>query len=139
MAAFPITVLCRALDVSRAAFYAWVYRPPSAHTVEDQKLAGEDAVRPLGWPTGANLLFSPGGQVVLAVSPNFPGGARGKGANSRSEFAPSACSFWLLRGEGDLQEVERSALHRSRGSDPVELSVDRLQSNPIQRDGAEIA
>jgi putative transposase len=38
MAAFPITVLCRALDVSRAAFYAWVGRPPSAHALEDQKL-----------------------------------------------------------------------------------------------------
>ena len=39
MAAFPITVLCRALEVSRAAFYASVGRPPSAHAVEDQKLA----------------------------------------------------------------------------------------------------
>jgi putative transposase len=39
MAAFPITVLCRVLEVSRAAFYASVGRPPSAHAVEDQKLA----------------------------------------------------------------------------------------------------
>jgi putative transposase len=38
MAVFPITVLCRVLEVSRAAFYAWVDRPPSAHNVEDQKL-----------------------------------------------------------------------------------------------------
>ena len=39
MAAFPITVLCRVLDISRAAFYAWVDRPPSSHSLEDQKLA----------------------------------------------------------------------------------------------------
>jgi transposase InsO family protein len=39
MAEFPITVLCRVLDVSRAGFYAAVGRPPSAHAVEDQKLA----------------------------------------------------------------------------------------------------
>lgn len=39
MAVFPITVLCRVLEVSRAAFYAWVDRPPSAHSVEERKLA----------------------------------------------------------------------------------------------------
>ena len=39
MAAFPITVLCRGLEVSRAAFYAWVERPPSGHFLEDQRLA----------------------------------------------------------------------------------------------------
>jgi putative transposase len=39
MAVFPITVLCRVLDLSRAAFYAWVDRPPSPHTVEDRRLA----------------------------------------------------------------------------------------------------
>jgi transposase InsO family protein len=30
--------LCRALDVSRAGFYAWQRRPPSAHDVEDEQL-----------------------------------------------------------------------------------------------------
>ena len=39
MAEFPITVLCRVLEVSRAGFYAAVGRPPSPHAVEDQKLA----------------------------------------------------------------------------------------------------
>jgi putative transposase len=39
MAEFPITVLCRMLEVSRAGFYASVDRPPSAHAVEDQKIA----------------------------------------------------------------------------------------------------
>jgi len=39
MAEFPITVLCRVLEVSRARFYAAMGRPPSAHSVEDQKLA----------------------------------------------------------------------------------------------------
>jgi transposase InsO family protein len=39
MAELPITVLCRVLDVSRAGFYAWFGRPPSAHALEDQKLA----------------------------------------------------------------------------------------------------
>ncbi len=38
-AEYPITVLCRALAVSRAGYYASVGRPPSAHAVEDQKLA----------------------------------------------------------------------------------------------------
>lgn len=39
MAEFPITVLCRMLEVSRAGFYAAVGRSPSAHAVEDQRLA----------------------------------------------------------------------------------------------------
>jgi putative transposase len=39
MAVFPITVLCRVLDVSRAAFYASVGRPPSPRAAEDQRLA----------------------------------------------------------------------------------------------------
>jgi putative transposase len=39
MAEFPITVLCRVLEVSRAGFYAAVGRPPSPRSVEDQKLA----------------------------------------------------------------------------------------------------
>ncbi len=39
MAAFPITVLCKVLEVSRAAFYASVGRPPSDHAVGDQRLA----------------------------------------------------------------------------------------------------
>jgi putative transposase len=36
---YPITVLCRALGVSRAGYYASVDRPPSPHVVEDQRLA----------------------------------------------------------------------------------------------------
>ena len=30
--------MCRALDVSRAGFYAWRKRPESAHTIEDRRL-----------------------------------------------------------------------------------------------------
>ena len=33
-----VTQLCRALNVSRAGFYAWCDRPPSAHQVEDERL-----------------------------------------------------------------------------------------------------
>ncbi|HEX9050283.1 MAG TPA: IS3 family transposase [Anaeromyxobacter sp.] len=36
---YPITVLCRALGVSRAGYYASVGRPPSAREVEDRRLA----------------------------------------------------------------------------------------------------
>ncbi len=39
MAEFPITVLCRMLEVSRAGFYAFVDRPPPERTLEDQKIA----------------------------------------------------------------------------------------------------
>jgi len=39
MAEFSITVLCRTLEVSRAAFYASLRRPPSRHTVDDRRLA----------------------------------------------------------------------------------------------------
>jgi transposase InsO family protein len=38
-ALYPITRMCFLLEVSRAGFYAWVGRPPSAHAVEDQRLA----------------------------------------------------------------------------------------------------
>ena len=34
-----ITKLCRLLEVSRAGFYAWCGRPPSARTIEDARLA----------------------------------------------------------------------------------------------------
>jgi transposase InsO family protein len=38
MAEFPITVLCRVLEVSRAGFYASIGRPPPPRVVEDEKL-----------------------------------------------------------------------------------------------------
>ena len=38
-ALYPILRMCCLLAVSRAGFYAWVGRPPSAHAVEDQRLA----------------------------------------------------------------------------------------------------
>jgi putative transposase len=36
---FPITTMCSMLEVSRAGYYAWVGRPPSAHAAEDEQLA----------------------------------------------------------------------------------------------------
>jgi len=38
-ALYPISLMCSSLRVSRAGYYAWVDRPPSAHTTEDQQLA----------------------------------------------------------------------------------------------------
>ena len=40
-ATFPVRVLCRTLEVSRAGFYAWQTRPPAARTVADQRLGVE--------------------------------------------------------------------------------------------------
>jgi putative transposase len=42
-AAFPVTVLCRTLGVSRAGFYAAQDRPPAARTQADAVLAVEVA------------------------------------------------------------------------------------------------
>jgi putative transposase len=39
MAEFPITVLCRVLEVSRAGFYASIGRPPPAREVDDERIA----------------------------------------------------------------------------------------------------
>ncbi len=39
--AFPVTVLCETLGVSRSGYYAWLSRPPSARTTEDARLATE--------------------------------------------------------------------------------------------------
>jgi putative transposase len=36
---YPITLMCSSLKVSRAGYYAWIDRPPSAHAAEDQRLA----------------------------------------------------------------------------------------------------
>jgi putative transposase len=40
-AAFPVRVLCRTLEVSRAGFYAWQTRPPAARAQVDQRLGLE--------------------------------------------------------------------------------------------------
>jgi putative transposase len=40
-AMFPVRVLCRTLEVSRAGFYAWHTRPPAPRTVADQRLGVE--------------------------------------------------------------------------------------------------
>jgi transposase InsO family protein len=37
-ASFPVRLLCRVLEVSRAGFYAWQDRAPSPHTQADQRL-----------------------------------------------------------------------------------------------------
>ena len=37
-AEIPVSTLCKALSVSRAGFYAWRQRPPSARSVEDERL-----------------------------------------------------------------------------------------------------
>ena len=39
MAEFPITVLCRVLEVSRAGFYASIGRSPPPRVIADEKLA----------------------------------------------------------------------------------------------------
>lgn len=35
---FSISMMCQKLKVSRSGYYAWVERPPSAHTRQDEKL-----------------------------------------------------------------------------------------------------
>ena len=42
-AGFPVRLLCRVLGVSRAGFYAWHTRAPSAHTRGDERLGLEVA------------------------------------------------------------------------------------------------
>ena len=36
---YPITILCRVLEVSVSGYYAWCQRPPSQHSREDAQLA----------------------------------------------------------------------------------------------------
>ena len=38
-AAFPVRLLCRTLQVSRAGFYAWQARPPAPRVRADDRLA----------------------------------------------------------------------------------------------------
>jgi hypothetical protein len=40
-ATYPVSLLCRVLDVSRASFYAWLERGPSARAQADQQLLGQ--------------------------------------------------------------------------------------------------
>jgi transposase InsO family protein len=42
-ALYPVTLLCRVLQVSRSGFYAWQQRPAAARTVQDQTLGLEIA------------------------------------------------------------------------------------------------
>jgi putative transposase len=39
--AFPVALMCRVLQVTRAGFYAWLERPPSARTQADARLRVE--------------------------------------------------------------------------------------------------
>jgi putative transposase len=38
-ASYPVSLLCRVLEVSRAGFYAWSRRPESKHSREDRRLS----------------------------------------------------------------------------------------------------
>jgi putative transposase len=40
-AEFPVSSLCRILEVSRSGYYEWLARPPSAHTDTDQQIAAK--------------------------------------------------------------------------------------------------
>ena len=42
-ASFPVRLLCRVLEVSRAGFYAWQHRAPSPHAQVDARLGLEIA------------------------------------------------------------------------------------------------
>jgi transposase InsO family protein len=42
-AAFPVRLLCRTLQVSRAGFYAWQTRPPARRQHDDDRVAGQIA------------------------------------------------------------------------------------------------
>ena len=42
-ATHPVALLCRVLGVSRAGFYAWRRRPPSARSAADAALTGDPA------------------------------------------------------------------------------------------------
>ena len=42
-ASYPVRLLCRVLEVSRAGFYAWQGRAPSARTQADERLGLEIA------------------------------------------------------------------------------------------------
>lgn len=39
---YAVTTLCRVLEVSKAGYYAWVKRPPSARAREDAALVSSD-------------------------------------------------------------------------------------------------
>ncbi|OOZ37985.1 transposase [Solemya pervernicosa gill symbiont] len=37
---YPVQRLCRVLGVSRSGYYAWLVRPPSQRSLEDERLLG---------------------------------------------------------------------------------------------------
>jgi hypothetical protein len=55
-ACFPVAAMARVFDVSKAGYYAWLHRPPSAHAVADAALRRER------WLT-------PHGQTITTASP----------------------------------------------------------------------
>jgi putative transposase len=67
--AFPVSVLCRVLAVSRSGYYAWRQRPVAARVVEDEQLLGAiaathaEAYRSYGSPRIHRALRAAGTRV----------------------------------------------------------------------------
>ena len=51
-ATYPLTKLCRWLDVTRSGFYAWRARPESTHAREDRRLTVLQVNRRWAIPSG---------------------------------------------------------------------------------------
>ncbi len=69
-AAYPVSLLCRTLGVSRKAFSAWAERGPSAHQRTDQELVGQ-----ITTTTSSQLPWLPHSRPV-SPEPGQPHGSR---------------------------------------------------------------
>ena len=77
-AASPVSLLCRALGVSRQSFYAWLERGPSARARADQQLLEQITRihRPAGSSTPTVSMWAPGAPGFLThTAMDTPGSA----------------------------------------------------------------
>ena len=120
-AAFPVRVLCRMLEVSRAGFYAWQARPPAPRAQADERLGARDRGDPRGEPAA---LRQPAGPRRTAAT------AGCRTSRKRVARLMRAARAWRPGGGGGFASTTDSRHPVSRGAQRLGAAVRAARARP---------